>query len=133
MTPPPSARTAGGCEGRASIAIALAVLRLRLFQKHVAGLPQLQVRRAQLLHVIVKRHRHHRLLGTVLVTCDVRPRSKVRAEALGIFLIVRLRYRVMHRWKEGSALFTTVYHRISGYSTETYYIRRSNACSFVAL
>ena len=65
------------------------------------------VRRAQVLHI-------------VLATCDAaRSRRGLRCALLGTCLVVRLRYRVIHHWKEESALFTTVYHCVSGSSGET--------------
>ena len=39
---------------------------------------------------------------------------------------------MIHRWKEESALFTTVYHRVSESSCETA-ANRSNDCSLVAV
>ena len=50
----------------------------------------------------------------------------------GICLVRGLRYRVIHRWKEESVLFTTAYHRVSESSCETA-ASRSNDCSLVAV
>ena len=100
--PPQSAYTAASCELGLQLQLHVlyqAAVQTSFFVRRAVRRPK-DVRRAQ---------------------CCLRPVTLrgLRCALLGTCLVVRLRYRVIHHWKEESALFTTVYHCIFGSSGET--------------